>query len=652
MRYFSQTFVILFSMLFFNIVSSQEKPLESKDDYLHDLQLLEQKSAAMKMNYRANANTSNYDLRYHKLELNVNPNQSFISGDITSYFVAESDMTTITFDLAQNLTVSQVLQRGVSLSFTHNTDDELVITLPTTLLADQLDSLTVSYSGNPVSSGFGSFEVNTHGPSNTPVLWTLSEPYGAQGWWPCKQDLIDKIDSVDVYITHPSQYKAASNGLLKSEIVTGSNTTTRWKHKHPIPAYLIAIAVTNYTVYNDYVANGNFNIVNYVYPENLAYAQSGTAITPAIMDLFGSLFEMYPFADEKYGHAEFGWGGGMEHTTMSFMGNFSRGLIAHELAHQWFGNKVTCGSWKDIWLNESFATYLTELVTENIDGDAAFKNWRNAVVDSNSWRCVTNQPGGSVHVSDTTSVNRIFNGRLSYRKGAMVLHMMRYKIGDVDFFQALKNYLADPNLSYGYARTDDLIQHFESQSGENLTEFFNDWFYGEGYPSFQLTYSQSDTGMLNIRVNQTQSHNSVSFFETPLPIKVTDIQGNNQIFRLEVVQNNQLFSLPFGNDVLNIEVNPDYHILAKNNTAVLGTNTVLLDADITIYPNPVKDILTIETTRFVSLEKISFYNSLGQKVKEVIGDNTVISLTDLTPGIYVVEVKTKQGVSYKKIIKN
>ena len=250
-----------------------------------------------------------------------------------------------------------------------------------------LDSLTISYSGNPISSGFGSFEQGTH--NGDPVIWTLSEPYGAKGWWPCKQDLNDKIDMIDVYITTPQynasneEYIAVSNGLEQSQVVNGNNKTTHFKHQYPIPAYLIAIAVTNYEVYSHEVANnGNpFDVVNYVYPEDLAYAQANTGVTVDIMDLFTNLFEEYPYASEKYGHAQFGWGGGMEHTTVSFMGGFSRGLIAHELAHQWFGNKVTCGSWQDIWLNEGFATYLSGLVIEDFDGLPSFRSWRVGKVD-------------------------------------------------------------------------------------------------------------------------------------------------------------------------------------------------------------------------------------------------------------------------------
>ena len=224
---------------------------------------------------------------------------------------------------------------------------------------------------------------------------------------------------------------------------------------------------------------------------------------------------MYPYSKEKYGHAEFGWGGGMEHTTMTFMGGWNRGLIAHELAHQWFGNKVTCGSWEDIWLNEGFATYLAALVIENFDGETSFKAWR-----SSSINYITSQSSGSTFVTDTTSVNRIFDGRLSYNKGAMILHMLRYKLGDDPFFQGIKNYLADPKIAYGYARTIDLQRHLEAVSSIDLTEFLNDWFLGEGYPTYQVTWYQNPTNKeVQFTVNQNQSHSSVSFFEMPLACK-------------------------------------------------------------------------------------------------------------------------------------
>ena len=266
----------------------------------------ETKSASSRIYFRANANTGNYDVKYHKLEFTINPSVASISGIVTTHFEAKEVMSQIIFDLTDNMIVSQVIQNSNSLSFTQNTNDELVITLFQTLNQGEIGIVEITYSGNPESSGFGSFEQTTH--NSDPVIWTLSEPYGAKGWWPCKQDLNDKIDSIDVYITTPQyispskEYVAVSNGLEQSQTINGPNKTTHFKHEFPIPAYLVAIAATNYEVYSHEVPNnGNpFDIVNYVYPESLVSAQASTEVTVDIMNLFSNLFEEYPYSSEKY----------------------------------------------------------------------------------------------------------------------------------------------------------------------------------------------------------------------------------------------------------------------------------------------------------------------------------------------------------------
>ena len=635
-----------FFVLFF-LHSFGQKKEENAAYFLEEIVHFEKSRAAKKISFKANPNTTNYDLKYHRLEWKVDPTQDKIEGSVTSYFVAGEDLNSIVFDLAGNMIVSRVTQRGNDLNFLQNSNDELIINLPISQSKGVLDSLTVDYSGNPVSSGFGSFETNVHGALNIPILWTLSEPYGAKGWWPCKQDLIDKVDSIDVFIKHPGAYSAASNGVLQSEIENGSQTITHWKHRYPIPAYLIAIAVTNYTVYKDHVANGNFDVVNYVYPEDLSTAKAATAITPAIMDLFGSLFELYPFSDEKYGHAQFGWGGGMEHTTMTFMGSWGRGLIAHELAHQWFGNKITCGSWEDIWLNEGFATYLEGLVRENFDGENAFIDWKKALV-----RDITSQTGGSTFVNDTTSVGRIFSGRLTYRKGAMILNMLRYKLGDATFFQAIRNYLADVNLAFGYAKTSDLIAHLEAASELDLEEFFNDWFYGEGYPSYEVNWHQNPSNnIVRFNVNQSQSHSSVSFFEMPLPVKVNGIGGESEMIRLEVSENGQTFNTEIPFEIVSITVDPETQLISKNNRVSLGVDIVELQNDISIFPNPVGSTLSIANNSYAFIKKITIYDVLGRIVMEENNPTAKISLHQLKFGIHLIKIDTDQGSIHKTLLK-
>ena len=596
-----------------------------------------------------NQSTANYDLKYVRLELDIDPDVAQISGTVTSHFEAVGDIDEVIFDLASNMAVSQVTQRGVALNFRNNGNDELVIDLPAIQSNGILDSLSVTYSGNPIFSGFGSFAQTTH--NNAGVIWTLSEPYGAKAWWPCKQDLNDKIDVTEVILNTPAGNTGVSNGLLISETSTTTGKRYRWMHNYPIPAYLIAIAVTNYVKYTDTVGSGAtaFPIDNYVYPEDLVTAQASTAVTVPIMNFFESSLGPYPFRNEKYGHAQFGWGGGMEHTTISFMGSFNRGLIAHELGHQWFGNKVTCGSWQDIWLNESFATYLTGMTVEHLDGAAAFKNWR---VHANNR--ATTPTSGSVYVTaqDTLNVGRVFNGNLSYNKGAMVLHMLRKKIGETNFNQTLRDYLDDPQLAFDYAVTTDFKAIAESTSGENLTEFFNDWIYGEGYPEHQIEWRQEPNGV-NIVYQQFTSHPSVNLFEVQLPIKITGINGQEQHFMLPIDNNNENFNVSIPFIAATIEIDPDVETISKNNNTTLGTSAAFAKAEFQIAPNPAQDSFQI-TSSNIEVNQVKIFDLNGRLIEEHFPElsnySDMIFSTPKMSGMYLIQLTTSKGIFTEKLV--
>ncbi len=620
---------------------------QTNEKELNEIVEAEMKSASGLMELAVNPNTLNYDVTYQKLEFTLNPAVYNIVGKVTTTYTALSNMSTVTFDLTNVLVVSSVKLGTTNLTFVQNTNDELVITLPSTQLAGTSQTIEINYSGAP-ATGEQAFTASTH--SGTPVIYTLSEPFGARDWWPCKQDLNDKINSIDVYITAPSQYVSVSNGLEISQVITGSNKITHFQHNYPIPAYLVAIAVTNYSIFNQTAgtAPNDFPIVNYIYPETLTPAvQTQLAQTPLIMNLFETLFEVYPFHNEKYGHAQFGWGGGMEHTTVSFMQNFSRGLIAHELAHQWFGDKITCGTWKDIWLNEGFATYLSSLVIENFDGNTAFIANKNSLINN-----ITSQTNGSVYLTDTEAQNvgRIFSSRLSYNKGAMVLNMLRLKMGDTMFFQALRNYLADTNLAFKYAVTSDLKYHLEAVYGSSLTEFFNDWVFNQGYPTYNITAQNWGAGQAKITVSQTQSHSSVSFFEMPIPVRLTGAGGQTFDTILENTTNNQEFiiSVPFA--ITGANFDPEKDIISKNNTVTLGNENFDLEKAIALYPNPVSNELHIQIPSNISIEKVIIFNSLGQKTIE--SNELDFSVNQLSSGVHFVQIQTSEGTFHKKIIKN
>ena len=608
----------------------------------------EMKAASQLMNIEVNPHTANYNITYHRLEFTVNPTVKFITGKVFTTYTALSNMTTITFDFANELTASSVKMGTTNLTFVENTNNELIITLPATQVAGTSATVQINYSGVPPANGFDSFVQSTH--NSSPIIWTLSEPFGARDWWPCKQDLNDKVDSIDVYITAPSQYIAVSNGVeTTAPVISGANKTTHFHHGYPIPAYLICMAVTNYTVYNQTggTAPNTYPIINYIYPENAATTEPQLDETPNILALYENLFEVYPFHNEKYGHAQFGWGGGMEHTTVSFMVGFGRQLIAHEMAHQWFGDKVTCGSWNDIWLNEGFATYLATLVIENFDGVDAFVTEKQSMIDY-----ITSSPTGNVYLTDTqaTSVNRIFSSRLSYDKGAMVLEMLRFKLGDALFFQGLKNYLANPNLAYKYAVTTDLKSHLEAVYGQDLTEFFNDWIYNQGYPTYTITAQNWGSGQAKFVINQTQSDASVSYFEMPVPVRIYGASGQ----QADIVLNNTfdgeeiITTVPF--PITSVDFDPERHLIAAASSSVtLGNQTFDLDSAISIYPNPSSDVLHIQMPATSTLEKVIVYNNLGQKVME--NATLDFSVSSLSTGVHYVDIQTTDGTYHKKFIK-
>lgn len=631
---------LLILVSFFNISFAQ-----TTVDTIHSIAEAEMKSASATMNFAVNPNTLNYDITYQKLEFTVNPTVYFINGKVTTTFKALSSMSAVIFDLTNDLTVSSVKQNNVAVTFSQSAE-ELTINLQNTLLTGSFATVEITYSGAP-SSDEEAFTIDTH--SGTPILWTLSEPYGARDWWPCKQDMNDKVDTIDIYITAPSQYTSVANGIEVSQVTNANTTkTTHFSHGYPIPAYLVAIAVTNYQIFTQTAgtAPNTFPIVNYLYPENFTSASTSVAVTLPIMNLYESLFETYPFSNEKYGHAQFGWGGGMEHTTVSFMGSFGRELIAHELGHQWFGDKITCGSWNDIWLNEGFATYLSGLVVENLDGIIQFRNWKSGLTTN-----ITSQSGGSVYVpeAEISNVNRIFSSRLSYNKGAMVVNMLRFKLGDTNFFQGMKNYLADTNLAYKYAQSSDLKSHLETVSGLSLTEFFNDWVYGQGYPSYQFQVVNLANNQTKITVNQTQSHSSVSFFEMPVPLRLF---GNNGQF-LDVVlnntTNNQVFieNVPFA--VTSVSFDLEKQLISKNNEVTLGNSNLELDTEMRLYPNPTSSQLNLKLPENLKVEKVIFYNTLGQIIST--STETSWDVSGFANGVYYLKVFNGNGAKTFTFIK-
>ncbi len=622
-----------------------------------DIALLEQRAHQRIISGNENitattAASNNYDVKYYRCEWEVNPAVRYITGKVTVYFIVTAATNNIQIDLMNALTVDSVKQRNVMLTKQHSSNT-LTINFASTINTGVLDSVSIFYKGVPANNGFGSFVTTTH--AGTPVMWSLSEPYGSRDWWPCKNGLDDKADSIDVFITAPSQYKAASNGLLQSEtlIAGGTKKVAYWKHRYPIVSYLVCFAVTNYAVFNNSVLLGSTNlpVQTYCYPENLASFQSGTQNALDALQLFHNNYGDYPFIKEKYGHVQFSWGGGMEHQTASFMVSLNEGLVAHELAHQWFGNKVTCASWEDIWLNEGFATYLAAFYMEN-KYPANTLNSRKNVINN-----ITSAPGGSVWVDDTTNVGRIFSGRLSYNKGSYLLFMLRWKLGDAVFLQGLRQYMNDPKLAYGFANTEDLRRNLEQVSGQNLAEFFKDWFKGQGYPTYNVQWTQIGSQYVNIKMNQTTSHTSVDFFELPVALKFKNATQEKTIV-IDNKTNGETFFRSIGFMPDTVLIDPEYWLVTKNNTTAKVPDVTAGQNIIQVFPNPVGGHFYIYMRKMVSATaNINLYNAAGQLVYtkniQLINGSEYIEVPSqhLPAGTYFLRINAGDFKFVKKLVR-
>jgi len=632
--------LFLILVLAVQLVKAQAPDPDFNDKAAFSDRLVYQKSAG----FTESSDYASTDVIYQRLNFTVDPTVNYISGSVfSSVKFLKDNISQVQFDLTDGMTVDSVLYNQKKVAFQHLAN-KISIALTSLPGENTIASVEIFYRGAPLQNGMGSFVTSTH--NTDPIIWTLSEPYGAKDWWPCKESLADKIDSIDVYITCPQQYKAASNGKLVEDKISGQNRTAHWSHRFPIATYLVGIAVTNYQTYSDFldISNGKkIEVLNYIYPEYLVTAKDQSANTLDILSFYNKKFITYPFASEKYGHAQFGWSGGMEHQTMSFMTNLDFELVAHEMAHQWFGDYITLSSWHNIWLNEGFATYLTGLTYENLLNGQYWQSWKDIQV-----KRITSSPDGSVYVADTTDINRIFNSRLSYSKGAYLLHMLRWEVGDSLFFKGLKNYLKDTEIAKGFASQEKLIKHMEIAADTSFTEFFKDWYFGEGYPTYQLTY-YTDLGKQKLRISQTQSNPSVAFFKMHLPIRVWK-DGKSTDLRLYNTSPNQEFVIS-ETKIDRIEFDPDKWLIAKADIvdAVVPVSEIRA---IQIIPENDSKSMRVLLPGYSGTGKLRIVDLTGRIVKscELFGSDSKIATSDLHGGIYLVEVQSGKLKKTEKVL--
>ncbi len=596
----------------------------------------------------ANISGEMIDIHYNRFEWQINPDTLFIKGSVTSYFYMITTTDSISFDLYSGLIVDSIMRGSNRILFQH-ADDILVLSLGDVVPAGTRDSVTIYYHGVPAyGAGFGSF-VRANQPDGAPIIWTLSQPFGCSDWWPCKNSLTDKIDSIDIIVTTPLPNRTASLGLLVSEKVENDHRSSHWRHRYPIIPYLVAIAVTDYAVYSEYIPVGvdQVKVLNYVFPDQLGQIRLQTPGLAPVMQLFSNLLGPYPFLSEKYGHAQFSRGGGMEHQTMSFMGSFGHELMAHELAHQWFGNKVTTASWEEIWINEGFATYLTGVTYEHMFDGYFWPYWKQQNI---SW--VTSLPGGSVRVTDTNSVWRIFDSRLSYSKAALLLHMLRWKVGDEVFWQSLRTILTHPAHAWGFITTHDIRGIFEQASQQNLEQFIQQWYYGEGFPTYSVNYRIVDENNGVITLTQTTSHPSVEFFTMPVPLLLSSATRDTLLV-FDHTYSGQEFAVEPGFIPDTILFDPEQWIISSGNKTAIGIGSPETHPKIRVFPNPATTYLNIEVSG--AIEEVAFIASDGVIVQAPMSGalesgRISANLRHLKPGIYLLRIITEGELIYSKVL--
>lgn len=594
---------------------------------------------------------SRFEIHYHRMELDLNPGEQHIKGRVLTGFVMARGSHTLAFDLDNSLQVDSAWRAsdGTSLRVEQGRYD-MLIHWPDTLLPGDNDSIWIAWQGKPPqSSGFGGFNGEFH--RGNPVLWTLSQPYDSPLWWPGKSDLRDKVDSLDMVVSIPNGFQSAAPGLLVEDVLdTNNRRRQRWKHRYPITNYLISVTLAEYLEIRDSVELSNgymLPLLHYIYPADSAKHSEEVKATNPLMQLYDSLFGTYPFYKEKYGHARFPRGGGMEHQTMSSMGNFVPDLIAHELAHQWFGNYVTCGSWQDLWLNEGFATYLTGLRYKYFERDEDWQQYKQRAIAR-----IVKRPDGSVfaYPEDTVNVSRLFDLRLRYEKAGYVLYMLNNLLGEALFLRGVRAYL--DQYGHGFARTEDFMAAMENESKRDLSPFFDQWVYGEGHPSFTLIWHKPHSDSLYMEIHQVSTSNTT--FTFPLPVQIIAPTGNVLDIHIDLNDKTETKRIFFPETIASIAIDPRHHYITQSNKVYTKDEYRALIGGLTLYPNPSSGSVTLQGAS-INTPKLTLkaFDTSGRTVFERIidgSDGIWESILFKKPGTYIVELWSTQLVYREKVV--
>lgn len=646
---------------------------------------------------------SNINVTYQRCEWIADPDDATktLTGKVTTYFsTITNNVSSISFDFNKNAfnnSFLSVTYHGNSCSFnfpSSGNNNIININLPITITnTGTVDSITINYKGSPPAASGNAFGYQRGiDAAGNNYIYTLSESYEDRDWWPCKADMQDKIDSLDLIVTVPNNFWVAANGTMTDSTINGASRIFTFKHRYPIASYLVALGIAKYNRYN----LGNLTVGSTSVPYILNIFQGKSSPTETnilnvmnnhklVFNALNNLFGDYPFANEKHGFYEFGFNGGMEHQTFSGIGGGSlqsNGILAHELAHQWWGNKATFSTWNHLWLAEGFATYSEALAYEFAPSLGISYISKLASV-KNSARANTST---SIYLNDITSSNTIWtnpNVTAIYNRGCMVASMLRTILGDTKFFTACKNYLNNNNIAYKSASTLDLQTHMESQlTAINLADFFNEWINKKGTPNYNILWGNNGN-TININLTQTvtssgSSGTAATHFPMPVILKIANATGTLDttiiVYHRNVSEiyydwqgtmgnsingNTISFNLPF--TPATITFDPENRIMA-NATINYSSALAITDVRLSIKKNGLSNTFVLALTSDEPIAKVELEKSADgsyfenfKEMKKILQNNLqhqyeYSSSSDVVKNYFRAKIITSNKQVYSNII--
>jgi aminopeptidase N len=608
---------------------------------------------------------SGFDVTFYYLNLSINIESPYIQGSVLCRFRSEIDsLESIKVNLHHSLTIDSI--KG-NISDYKIVNDTILINLSEKVAFEKIDEITIYYQGVPeLAYGYKGLRYELHG-NQEPIIASLSTPYLAHYWWPCKDGPGDKADSVYIDITIPDTLinelplLAISNGLIENLIISNGKKTFQWRERYPIVPYYVMVAISNYRYIKQYYdgIDGLTYFNEYlVFDEHLDEANVGVANLPEAINLFSNYFGDYPFKNEKYGMTQLGFYGAIENQTNTIINNMSLDwylVSVHELAHMWFGDMITCQTWNHAWLNEGFASYCEALWMEYTEGIEGYKEYISYFEYYNR---------GKVYLEDDTDPLNIFIS-IIYDKGAYTLHMLRGVLGDSLFFLSLKNYATNPEFMYGHATTEDFINICEETCNKEMNWFFDQWIYDEKYPIYEYGYYQDKTTLeTEVQINQIQSSFEYrEVFEMPIQLKFNFIDTGDTLITVWNDQQFQTFTFDLAELIDSVEFDPNNWVLKKINmvTGIIENTGGIVPNNFNLsqnYPNPFNPSTTIEfslpKSEFVSLK---VYNILGEEITTIISKKLVAGNytyhfdgSNLASGIYMYRIEAGKYQDIKKMV--